>query len=172
MTFFRRHASVIRSVAVFAGATVLFFWALNNAWVIHSILNPFTSATAEVSAWLYRLGGQNAAVYGQTIKVNDTVVTVATGCNGAEAIALFWAAVLAFPAVLTRRILGIGLGLIGIAVINQVRVIGLILIALVRPDLLFEAHNYAGQTFVIVMGMALWIFWAERYANIKHAPAT
>ncbi|GAB4324444.1 MAG: hypothetical protein Kow0074_17440 [Candidatus Zixiibacteriota bacterium] len=171
VAFVQRQAGIIRAAVVFAGAALLFFWAFNTAWVIEHVLNPFTTATAEVSAWLFRLTGQSAAVYGQTVRVNDTVVTIGTGCNGAEAFALYCAAVLALPAHGRMRLLGLGLGVTGIFVINQVRILGLILVAILRPEFLFEAHNYVGQTFVIVMGMALWVFWAERYGHIRNAPA-
>ena len=77
--------------------------------------------------------------------------------------ALYFAAVLALPTLWSRRLLGIVIGIVGIFAINQVRVIGLFLIAIHRPQFLPQAHHYAGQTFVIVMGMALWFFWAEQF---------
>ncbi len=69
---------------------------------------------------------------------------------------------LAFPSIL------LAIGIVGIFIVNQVRVAGLFLVAMFKPDMLPEAHNYAGQTFVIVMGMALLFFWAEKYAGLRY----
>ena len=69
--------------------------------------------------------------------------------------ALYFAAVFALPTGWRRRLLGVAIGIVGIFIINQVRVVGLFLVAMFKPDILPYAHHYAGQTFVIVMGMAL-----------------
>ncbi|MBD3299698.1 MAG: exosortase H, partial [candidate division Zixibacteria bacterium] len=147
------------------------FWVFNNSWMIEHVLNPYTGVLASVTAALFRLFGSNAAAYGQMITVEGTSVTVATGCNGAEAFSLFCAAVLALPTRFTRKLIGLGLGLVGILIVNEIRIIGLVIVAVVRPDYLFEAHNYVGQTFVIVMGIALWVYWAERYATTSDTHA-
>lgn len=156
-------------MAVFFVSLALFFWLLNNDWVLRNILDPFTGAVARVTVWLFLLAGQNASAMGKTVIVNSTILSIATGCNGVEAMALYFAAVLALPARWTRRLIGVAIGFVGIFIINQIRVIGLFLVAMYRPEFLPQAHHYAGQTFVIVMGMALWFFWAEQYAGFRTA---
>ena len=125
---------------------------------------PFEGLHGKMSAC-----GQSAALFGKTVTINDTTLSIATGCNGVEAIALYFAAVLALPARWRRRLVGLAIGIVGIFIINQIRVVGLFLVAMFQPDILPHAHNYAGQTFVIVMGMALWFLWAERYADFRPA---
>ena len=163
--FLRRHLGTFKAVAVFLVTLIVFFWMLNNDWILRTILDPFTGAVAQVTVWLFRAAGQDASAMGKTVTVNGASLSIATGCNGVEAMALYFAAVLALPALWTRRLLGIAIGVIGIFLINQIRVAGLFLVAIYRPEFLPQAHHYAGQTFVIVMGMALWFFWAEQYAG-------
>lgn len=169
--FLKRYAATIKAVAVFLLSLVLFFWMLNNSWVLRTLIDPLTTVVASAAAWTFKLAGQNAVAYGQTVSVNGTTLSIAVGCNGTEALALYLAAVLALPARWNRRLLGIAIGVIGIFIINHIRVVGLFLVAMLRPEFLPQAHHYAGQTFVIVLGMALWLFWAEKYAGFYYPKA-
>jgi len=167
--FWKRNRATIQAVVIFFVSLIVFFWLLNNEWVLRTILDPFTGAVARVTVWLFLLLGQDASAIGKTVTVNTTALSIANGCNGIEAMALYFAAVLALPARWTRRLIGLAIGFVGIFIINQIRVIGLFLVAMYRPEFLPQAHHYAGQTFVIVMGMALWFFWAEQYAEFSTA---
>ncbi len=142
---------------------------MNNGWAFRHIIAPYTGFVAFVASAIFKLLGQAAVQTGTVVTVNGTPLSIATGCNGAEAMALYFSAILAFPTGWRRRLFGFGLGLVGIFIVNQIRVIGLFLVAMAKPELLPEAHNYAGQTFVIVMGMTLWWYWAERFAGSVNA---
>jgi exosortase/archaeosortase family protein len=157
---------MILSVVLFIGAVAAFFWVFNNNWVIDHVLNPYTSVLVTVTVALFHAAGSNAVALGQSISVNGTAVTVATGCNGTEALSLFSAAIVAVPTRISCKLVGLAMGLVGILIANEIRIIGLVLVAVWRPDFLFEAHNYIGQTFVIVVGMAIWIYWARQYATV------
>ena len=121
-----------------------------------------------VATAIFKLFGQAASQTGPVVTVGGTSLSIATGCNGAEAMALYFSAVLAFPAGWGKKALGLIFGFLGIFIINQIRVVGLFFVAMVKPEILPEAHNYAGQTFVVVMGMACWWFWAERFTETFH----
>lgn len=164
-----RHRVTIKAVAVFFITLLLSFWLLNNDWVMAHVLDPYTGIVARVTVLLFHVAGQSATAMGTSVSVNGTSLSIAQGCNGVEALALYLAAVFALPAGWKRKLVGVGFGIAGIFVINQIRVIGLFLVAMLRPELLPNAHNYAGQTFVIVMGMALWFFWAEKYAGFRYS---
>ncbi len=146
-----------------------FFWVLNNGWAFRHIVAPYTGWVAFVAVSIFKLFGQAVFQTGSVITVGGASLSIATGCNGAEALALYFSAVLAFPTGWRKKLFGLALGFFGIFIINQVRVVGLFFVAMVRPEILPEAHNYAGQTFVIVMGMTLWWFWAERFAETSNA---
>ena len=160
---------LLRAVLIFFGSLAFFFWVLNNDWAFQYIIAPYTGFVAFVAATIFKLMGQAAVQAGTVVTVNGTSLSIATGCNGAEAISLYFSAVLAFPTGWKQKWLGIAIGFVGIFIINQIRVIGLFLVAMTRPEILPEAHNYAGQTFVIVLGMALWWFWAERFTGAGNA---
>ena len=163
---------LLKAFLIFFGALGFFFWVLNNHWAFRNLIAPYTGWVAFVATVIFKLFGQTAAQTGQVVTVGGTSLLIATGCNGAEALALYFSAVLAFPTGWRNKALGLVFGFFGIFIINQVRVVGLFFVAMVKPGILPEAHNYAGQTFVIVMGMACWWFWAEQFTgsfNVKNA---
>lgn len=161
--------ALLQAFLIFFGAIVFFFLVLNNAWVFRHIIGPYTGWVAFVSTAVFKLFGQAATQAGPMVTVGGTSLSIATGCNGAEAMALYFSAVFAFPTGWRKKALGLAFGLSGIFIINQIRVIGLFLVAMLKPEILPEAHNYAGQTFVIVMGMACFWLWAERFAGAFNA---
>ncbi len=161
--------ALLRALLIFFGCLVFFFWCLNNGWVFSHLIAPYTTFVASVATMIFRVFGQTVAQVGTVVTVGGTSLSIATGCNGAEALALYFSAVPAFPTGWKQKLFGLVLGLVGIFLINQIRVIGLFFVAMVKPEILPEAHNYAGQTFVIVMGMALWWFWVIRFTGTSNA---
>ncbi|MGH8003348.1 MAG: exosortase H [Limisphaerales bacterium] len=164
--------ALFKAFLIFFFSLVFFFWVLNNDWVFRHIIAPYTGWVAFVATGILKLFGQAATQAGQMVTVGNTSLSIATGCNGVEALALYFSAVLAFPTDWKRKAVGLLIGLIGIFLINQIRVIGLFLVAMIKPEILPEAHNYAGQTFVIILGMACWWFWAERFTGAFHVKNT
>jgi exosortase/archaeosortase family protein len=77
---------------------------------------------------------------------------------------IFLAAVLAFPASWRSRLLGLGLGILAIQVVNLIRVVALFLTGTYFPSLFDASHTVVWQTLVILSGVLLWIFWANRFA--------
>ena len=105
--FFRRNFVTIRAVAVFVLSLALFFGMLNNDWIVQKFIDPLTIAVASVTAWIFMAGGQSASAFGQTVNVNDTTLSIAIGCNGTEAMALYLSTVLALPTRWKYRLIGI-----------------------------------------------------------------
>jgi exosortase/archaeosortase family protein len=91
-------------------------------------------------------------------------VNIRNGCNGVEAMLIFLAAVLAFPASWKARVAGLVLGILAIQVVNLIRVVALFLTGVYFPSIFNASHTVIWQTIVILFGVLLWIFWANRFA--------
>ncbi len=96
-------------------------------------------------------------------------VDVAPACSGAVPMSIYLSAVLAYPATWGSRMIGAGLGLGVILVVNIIRVSALFLIGLYFKQLFHDTHVYVAQALVICVAVALWLYWATRHAD---APAT
>ncbi len=167
-SFWRSHRQEILFLTIFVvilggGFTLL---ALNP--VNDHVIEPFTSGVAKASGVALNLIGQGIEMEGTIIRNKRFAVNVRNGCNGVETMIIFLAAVLAFPASWKARGVGLALGLLAIQGINLVRVVALFLTGAYFPKFFDSSHTVVWQTVVILFGVVLWIFWANRYAQ----PAT
>jgi exosortase/archaeosortase family protein len=95
-------------------------------------------------------------------------VDVAPACSGAVPTSIYLAAVFAYPSTWRSRGLGAVLGIVTIQLVNIVRVCALFLIGLFFHEIFHDTHVYVAQALVVCVAVALWLFWATRYAD---APA-
>ena len=95
-------------------------------------------------------------------------VDVAPACSGAVPTSIYMAAVFAYPSSWRSRWLGAVLGIVAIQLVNIVRVSALFLIGLFFHEIFHDTHVYVAQALVVCVAVALWLFWATRYAD---APA-
>ena len=95
-------------------------------------------------------------------------VDVAPACSGAVPTSIYMAAVFAYPSTWRSRAIGTILGIVTIQIVNIFRVSALFLIGLFFHEIFHDTHVYVAQALVVCVAVALWLFWATRYAD---APA-
>lgn len=147
------------------------FALISLNWVNDNVIEPFTAGIAKVSGVTLGLLGQDVQMRGTIIESPRFAVNIRNGCNGVEAMLIFLAAVLAFPAPWKSRLGGLVLGILAIQVVNLVRVVVLFLTGAYFPRLFDTSHTVIWQTVVILFSVLLWIFWANRFAAPRQ-PAT
>lgn len=162
--FWRQYRREIAFLAVFLLLLGGGFTLISLNWVNDHVIEPFTAGIAQVSGVVLDLIGQNVTMQGTIIRNASFAVNIRNGCNGVEAMLIFLAAVLAFPASWRSRLLGLGIGILAIQVVNLVRVVALFLTGVYFPSLFDASHTVVWQTLVILSGVLLWIFWANRFA--------
>ena len=168
-TGWRAHRREITFLVVFllllAGSFTLLAWTpVNDGFVV-----PFTAGVAKVSGWMLDLIGQDVEMSGTVIRSPRFAVNIENGCNGVETMLIFLSAVLAFPAPWKARVAGAVLGVLAIQLVNLVRVVALFLTGAYFPDFFDASHTVVWQTVVILFGVLLWIFWADRFARPRQA---
>jgi len=137
------------------------------AWnpVNDHLIEPFTGAIARAGGAALNLLGQQTTMNGTIIRSARFAVNIRNGCNGVEAMLIYFAAVLAFPASWKSRLLGVAFGFIAIQLVNLIRVVALFLTGVYLPRLFDSSHTVIWQTIVILAGVLLWILWANRFAE-------
>jgi exosortase H (IPTLxxWG-CTERM-specific) len=163
----RKYRQEIQFLALFIGILAASFTLI--AWnpVNDNVIEPFTGAIAKVSGKTLELIGQGTTMNGTVIRNARFAVNIKNGCNGVEAMLIYFAAVLAFPAPWKSRLWGVVLGFFAIQVVNLVRVVALFLTGVYFPKLFDSSHTVIWQTVVILSGVLLWIVWANRFAGPK-----
>lgn len=146
------------------------FTLLSVAWVDQHVVVPFTGAVARVSGWMLAVMGQDVTLRGTQILSPRFSVNIENGCNGLEAMLIFLAAVLSFPASWKARGIGLALGLVAIQGVNLVRVVALFLTGAYLPSFFDASHTVVWQTIVILASILLWLYWASRFAGRPAAP--
>lgn len=145
------------------------FTLISLNWVNDHVVEPFTGGIARVSGATLDLLGQDVRMQGTIIRGRRFAVNIRNGCNGVEAMLIFLAAVLAFPAPWRARLLGLALGVVAIQAVNLIRVVALYLTGAYFPSWFDASHTVVWQTVVILFSVLLWILWANRLAAPREA---
>ncbi len=158
-----------RFVVRYAVILAVGFFILALRPVNDRLVNPYTTFVAHEAKVVLNLFGEHATVRAQILSSPRFSVAIYNGCNGLEAILIFASGVLAFPATVRRKLIGLALGFLAIQVANIVRVVSLFYVGVFKPAWFSAAHIFIWQSIIIVLGVVLWLLWVNRYAL---APAT
>lgn len=134
------------------------------------VINPYTEFLAQAVAAIINLFGAGAVADGARVYSPRYSIDIAMGCDGVEASCLYLAGVLAFPTSWRARMIGLAFGVPLIQAINLIRLVGLYYVGMYFPSVADRVHDYVAQTIVILLSMAILIFWLERF-GIRHQRA-
>jgi len=139
--------------------TVVALRQVNDVFV-----TPYTAVIARMSGFILRVFGEEATVSGCVVSSPRFAVTIYNGCNGLITSLIFISGVLAFPAKISAKLIGVIGGLLAIQLINLVRIVSLFYIGVLLPQHFDDAHIFIWQSLVIIAGISLWILWAHKFA--------
>ncbi len=160
-----------RHEMVFLGIFVLLLGGSFTLISVNSIndhvIEPFTASIAQLSGKILNLLGQGIEMQETVIRSKRFAVNIRNGCNGVEAMLIFLAAVIAFPAPRRAKLIGLALGFVAIQAVNLVRVVALFLTGVYAPRLFDSSHTVVWQTIVVGFSVVLWILWASIFVPSK-----
>lgn len=158
---------MIRFVLVFLAVLVVLFTAELTHPVQDAIVLPWTSLLATVSAAILSFFDSSVIAYGKVLQHSSTGqgVSIEAGCNGIEACLILIAAVLAYPASWSMRLVGIGLGFLAIQIVNVLRVITLFYLVAYSEPMFKFAHLYLWQALIMLDVLVVWLLWVRQVAR-------
>jgi exosortase family protein XrtM len=166
---FRPVRFVIAFAAIYAALHALYFVVPDR--VLREVVHYY--AIVAPGAGLIRLAARQepvTAVAG-TLSSPRASLSIVRGCDGAGVAFLLIAAVLAFPAGLKPKLLGV-FGALGLTyVLNQLRVVALYFVAAYRYEWFNLLHNFLMPTLIIVVCCVFFAGWAARSAGAASAAA-
>ncbi len=146
-------------VALFA-LLLASFYAVTLSQSFQRLVFPvYLSSNARVSAGVLNLLGQKTAVEGRTIRSPHFSIEIRRGCDAVDPIALFAAALLAFPAPWRRKLPGLAAGMLLLAGLNLVRIVSLFLVGRFFPKAFDLMHLEVWQAVFIVVAVVTWAGW-------------
>ena len=159
---------LVKFFVILVGAYLLIAWNPVNDHVIV----PFTAGVAKVSGALLQGIGQPVDVHGTVIRSSRFGVNINNGCNGVEAMLILLASIVAFPASLKARAIGLALGALVVQLLNAVRIVTLYLLGAYQPRLFDMFHTAVWQILVILSAIAFFLIWSARVAPTRLATRT
>ncbi len=142
----------------------------------HWFVDPWTAGVAKVSTTVARLFDPTVMAVGPTLiePSSGFAVTILAGCNGVEAMIVLIGAILAYPAPWRHRLIGLGIGVLAIQVLNLVRIVSLFYIGQWNLRVFEWAHLYAWQALIMLDALIVWLVWLRtlpRTPETAPAPA-
>lgn len=114
------------------------------------------------------MAGQILGGLGLEAEVTHTLITsggfavqVAHGCDAIQICALYSCSVLAFPAPIRRKFRGLVIGIVWLQLLNQLRIVSLVVIGRFYGSHFETAHYSVWPTFLIVVTVGSWIVWVR-----------
>ena len=158
MTDPRRKGAVVRFIVVFlvvsaAGVGLEYYLMARNA------AQGYRALVAGAGNWLPRILGIDSQTFGTKILVAARALEVTPECSGIEAMGIFCAGVLAFPCRRKSKAVGLAMGLVGVGVLNILRVSGLVVVAAWGADWFARVHDALTHLFPLFAVLPLWLAW-------------
>lgn len=168
-TAFGRKRPVFRFVVLFVVLMAAFYGVTSMSWYQDGVFPRYLNLNADVSAMMLRVLGEDANATGQDVHSPRMSLSIRAGCDAIEPSFMFVAAVLAFPAAVKAKLIGVLVGVPLLLLMNLVRILSLYYIGIHAPRWFETAHVDIWQPTFILIALACWIVWVlwaiHRHAN-------
>ena len=162
---FKENWPIIRFVLVTLISIVGFYVLIHVEFVDEKLIQPYTHFVATASRAALRLFGISAGGSGTLIVSPEFSVNIKNVCNGLEVTAILFATILAFPATIKSKLIGLAIGYPVIFVVNLARVVVLFFLGFKQPQIFDTVHYFYSQAFVIIATVAVWFVWMSLFSS-------
>lgn len=134
------------------------------------LIPAYMRLNAIAASGVINVVGEKARARGTTVSSSRFSVDIQHGCDAIAPTLLFASAVLAFPAPMVSKVVGVGVGSLILAVINLIRIIALFFTGIYFPKAFEIMHVDVWQPVFILLALTLWIAWAWWATGKKGTP--
>jgi exosortase H (IPTLxxWG-CTERM-specific) len=164
---------MLKFFAVFiALITSLFFFQL-TPWGQQYFVVPWTTALAHFCAWLVTTFDHTVIARGKVLidGVTGGGISIEAGCNGVEAMIILLAAIVAFPAPVKHKLIGLAVGFVAVQGLNVVRIVSLFYLSQWHFGIFKFAHEYVWQALIMLDVLVVWLIWLRQLPRREAAPS-
>ena len=136
-----------------------------------AVIHPWTSFLAWFSAALMTVFDADVISHGRIIQSQATGfgVSIEAGCNGVEAVIILMAGMVAFPAPMRLKLVGVLIGCVAVQAANILRVISLYYLGKWDKEVFDFAHLYLWQALIMLDVLVVWLLWIRAVAKQQGA---
>ncbi len=162
-----------RYLLVFVAVQAVLFTLTLLEPVRQALIVPLTETLAWVSALLMTSFDASVLAQGMLIlNANSGFgVEIAAGCNGVEPAIMLIAAIVAFPASVRDKLLGIAIGLLAIQVLNIARIVTLYYLGQWNQTIFEWAHLYLWPAMILIDALVVWLLWVRHLQGRRREAA-
>jgi exosortase H (IPTLxxWG-CTERM-specific) len=152
-------------VAKFGAVMLVLYVVVAFNAVNDRVIVPYTKAVARGSALLLGGASSGVVVAGTVMRSPRFALDVQNGCNGVEAIILLVAAIMAFPASLRSRIIGMLVAGCALALLNLIRLSSLFWLGANHRRIFDLFHITVWQSLIIIAAISMFMIWSWTFAE-------
>lgn len=160
------HQITLRHPMVFLGLFTLVFCVLYAAYfflpdsVLREVIYHYGICQVGADTINLLVPAESVNAVGNTIASPRAVLEIVRGCDGAGAMFLLVAAIVAFPASWWHKLVGLVGGLLLAYAINQLRIVALYFVVAYQPGWFTPLHTFYLPTLVVLLYCVLFGVWA------------
>jgi len=160
MKLINQNKEVIQFIALFITFCIVFYLPYYHFMDRFAFLG---NITASVLGFLLRIFGMNILVDGNTVEIVGHIrLQIVDECTAMFGSIVYVSCVLAYPADVKKKVIGIFLGIPCLYAINMVRLVILAFIGVLIPGIFEFVHTYLWQTIFIVFVILIWLVWVDK----------
>lgn len=151
----------VRFVGLFLGLLVAFQIAYYEIIVPSAAFASYLGACARIAAAVLHLLGEEVTATGDAMSAGFTM-SIKTGCDGLQAMAILAIAVVAFPGSGRHKLLAVAGGVVLVLLLNVLRLVTLFWAGVHAPGWFQTLHVHVWPAFLILVALGYAIGWAAR----------
>ncbi len=149
----------------FWALAAFFYWLDQTTWFKAAVVTPYAYLSALITAKLLFLLGVECQINGSSLALSGTSFVVADSCTGSFVFLLLAAVIIAFPASVREKLIGLAAGLVTVVGLNLLRTLMIVLLASRFSGSFWSLHIIVGQALIIAGTLGVFIWWARRVGN-------
>ena len=160
INYINQNKEVIQFIALFITFCTVFYLLYYHFMDRFAFLEDIT---ASILGFLLRIFGMDIVVDGNTVTIVGYItLRIIDECTAMFGSIVYLSCVLAYPADVKKKAIGIVLGIPCLYAINMVRLIILAFVGVSSPGIFEFVHTYLWQTIFIVFVILIWLIWVDK----------
>ena len=155
----KEKAPVLKFFGVFVLVIALFY--IMVAVFNEKIFDPYINVTASLAALFIKIFNSSVHATAGVISSSTCSLTLSFGCEGSEPLVLFIAGCLAFPTPWKLKLIGLGIGIVSLYLMNIFRIAGLYFIMGHWETSFSMFHDVIFPVIFIFISIIVWGGWVQ-----------
>ncbi len=151
--------TVNRLLIQFVALIGLFYLLWSTPFFQSGFVKPLSEFYAWISGAILSLVGYPVKVIGDSITSEGIAINIKNGCDGIEALAIFWVGILIFPTIWKDKVSALVFGTLFLVILNIIRIVSLYWFRINIPSLFELMHVSVWQVLFIALTIACLLYW-------------